>query len=330
MDQIDLQRAGQESVPVYFVIVPGCLLLDVAGPAEALRMANSYLEARGRARGFALHYVAPSPESQSSVGLPLLALESLPERIADNAWVIIPGGSTRRFAPALPEDMKILRWLRSHFPSDTRPLITICAGALYAGGAGLLDGLPCTTHHDLLGFLREVAPLAEVVDNRVFVEAGQVASSAGVTAGIDLALYLISRHVDPVCAAAVARNMVMYLRRGPDDPEISPFLAHRNHMHAAVHRVQDAVSANPRNKWHADEMARVACVSPRHLGRLFADHAGISPHDYVQSIRVAVANQALDAGMSVEQAAEAAGFGSDRQLRRARQQHAQAGEGEAG
>ena len=111
-------------------------------------------------------------------------------------------------------------------------LVTICSGALLAARAGLLGRRRCTTHHELLPPLRALAPQAQVIDNRVFVVDGPLASSAGITAGIDLALHLIAEECGEALAASVAEDMVVYLRRSPRDPELSPFLMHRRHLHA--------------------------------------------------------------------------------------------------
>jgi transcriptional regulator GlxA family with amidase domain len=156
-----------------------------------------------------------------------------------------------------------------------------------------------------------------VVANRVFVAADAVWSSAGVTTGIDLILHRIAGVCGPLVAARVAETMVVALRRGPADPELSPFLAHRGHLHLPLHRLQDAICQQPQADWTVEAMARVACVSPRHLARLFALHAGTSPLHYLQRIRLTTAEAALRAGARVGQAAELAGFSSDVQLRRA-------------
>lgn len=203
-------------------------------------------------------------------------------------------------------------------------LITVCSGAVLAADAGLLTDCRCTTHHELLDRLQTLAPSAEVVNNRVFVVDGpqaNIATSAGVTAGIDLALHLIAQTCGEDIAASVAQDMVVYLRRGPHDPELSPLLQHRNHLHPAVHRVQDAVSRQPQQQWTMTAMADAAHVTQRHLLRLFTEHAGVSPTAYVEFIRLEHARRALVGGASVGQAAEAGGFSGDLQLRRAWARH---------
>ena len=219
---------------------------------------------------------------------------------------------------------QVTHWLRSvdkqlRAPSSPHRLVTICAGALLAAQAGLLAHTRVATHHLELDELKRLEPLCDVQANRVFVidDKRGVYSSAGITTGIDLAVHLIAQVCGEAIAARVAQVMVQPLRRGPNDPELSPFLQGRAHMHPGVHRVQDAVQAQPRADWSVTRMAEVACTSPRHLARLFDDHVGQAPLAYLRSVRLALAERALGAGHSVGLAAELAGFSSDTQLRRA-------------
>ncbi len=308
-------------IDVYFVLPRGSLILDWAGPAEALRMANLDLASTDAHRrpAFRLHFVAPQPSSVSSVGAMITGLLPLPDGLKAPAWVVVVGktGTTRPRADDL-EDRAVVQWLARIQPGQRGVrLVTVCSGALLAAAAGLLAGRRVTTHHLDLEQLQQLAPGATVVPDRVFVQDADVWSSAGVTAGIDLALHLVAEHCGPVVAARVAQRLAVALRRGPDDPQLSPFLAHRQHLNARLHSVQDAVSRAPREAWDAASMAAVAGTTPRTLGRLFTAHAGTTPLAYVRAIRVALARSALAAGSSVTNAAETAGFSSDLQFRRA-------------
>lgn len=308
-------------IDVYFALPRGSLILDWAGPAEAFRIANIELQDQGAQRqpAFRLHFVGPNENSLSPVGAPIAGLAPLPEHIGAPAWVVVvgkTGTSSRRADDA--EDRSIVQWLARIRPGrDGLRLITICSGALLAATAGLLQGRRVTTHHLDLEALQQQASGAQVMRDRVFVRDGELWSSAGVTAGIDLALHLVSDHCGPVVAARVAQRMAVALRRGPDDPQPSPFLAHRQHLNARLHEVQDAVSRAPQENWTAQRLAALARTTPRSLNRLFAAHAGTSPLAYVRNIRLALARTSLPAGSSVARAAEAAGFSSELQLRRA-------------
>jgi transcriptional regulator GlxA family with amidase domain len=310
-------------IDVLFVIAPHSLLLDIAGPAEAFRLANLRHAERGLPPRFRLRYTGPMQTLPTSVGLMLTELEPLPKVLVAPAWVVLVGQPTVHSSKATSAIIATAQWLnQTLYQSLLRPdaphrLITVCSGALLAARAGLLDHRRCTTHHDLLGTLRILAPDAQVVDNRVFLVDGSVASSAGITAGIDLALHLIAGECGEALAAGIAEDMVVYLRRSPRDAEMSPFLVHRNHLHAAVHRVQDAINQEQHRDWDMASLAAVGHVTQRHLLRLFLDHAGVSPMGYLQSIRLERARQSIERGASVTHAAEVAGFRSGLQLRRA-------------
>ena len=310
-------------IDILFIVVPHTLLLDLAGPAEAFRMTNMHLRKRGEAAHFKLRYAAASAQAISSVGLTLAGLEPLPKQLPRPTWAVLLGQPTAVFSVKPNTDSKATsHWLAHTLPTllaqnEEHKLVTICSGSLIAARAGLIGTRRCTTHHELLDHLRAAAPAAQVVDNRVFVLDGSLASSAGVTAGIDLALHLIAQACGDAIAAAVAKDMVVYLRRTPNDPELSPLLAHRHHLHPAVHRVQDAISAEPARDWTMALLAATAFVTERHLLRLFCTHTSASPLDYVRAIRLERARQNLQRGDSVSRAAQDAGFSSDLQLRRA-------------
>lgn len=322
-------------IEVLFVVLPNTLLLDLAGPAEAFRLANQQSVASGRAAPFKLRFVGPQGSSSTSVGLTLAALEPLPTVLGQRTWVVLlgqPSGAESPLLQPLPRAWSQTRlWLsrcvaprlNSVANASNEPdlkLLTVCAGALLAADAGLIGTRQCTTHHQMLAELQRLAPAARVLANRVFVIDGPLASSAGITAGIDLALHLISGECGAALAALVAQVMVVYARRGAGDPALSPLLAGRQHLHAAVHRVQDAVSAQPANPWGLADMAAVGCVTSRHLARLFVEHAGCTPRAYVANIRVALAEQLLTQGQAASSAIEAAGINGPRQWRRLRAQ----------
>lgn len=306
------------TIDVFFLLLPDALILDWSGPAEALRIANQLRVAGGAPERFRLRFVGPQAQMATSVGLQVTGVETLPPALPERSWLVLVGLPGRSVDVRTPAAREAIRWLASlRAQADAFRLVTICAGALLAAHAGLLEGRRATTHHHHLDELRAAAPGCDVVSNRVFVLDGALASSAGITTGIDLALHLIAQECGAALASQVAQTMVVALRRGPNDPELSPFLAYRNHIHPVLHRVQDAVGAQPQREWSVPSMAEVGHTSPRHLTRLFIEHAGIAPLQYLRRIRLSVAQAALASGHNVTQAAEVAGFGSDTQLRRA-------------
>jgi transcriptional regulator GlxA family with amidase domain len=307
------------AIPVLFVLLPNALMLDLAGPAEVLRLA-SQIEDEGAVQ-FDLQYVSPVAALQTSISLPLTGLAPLPQTLLPGTLVVLVGSTSKVTAARQGEfetaSATLTEWLQQVFAPSQERLLCICAGALSAARAGLLDGRQCTTHHSLCAALQAIAPKARVLENRLYVTDERISCSAGVTAGIDLTLHLVAELAGPRLACAVAREMVVYMRRGGADPQLSPWVSGRNHLHPALHRVQDAVAAAPCDDWSVTRMASLACTSSRHLARLFHEHAGISPLDYLHRLRVTVARELLvQSSLDMEAIAERSGFGSARHLRR--------------
>ena len=155
-------------------------------------------------------------------------------------------------------------------------------------------------------------------ENRIFVEDRGVYTSAGITTGIDLALHLVHRHCGAGRARDVARDMVVYFRRAGDDPQLSPWLRYRNHLHPAVHRAQDVMAAEPEADWSVPQVAEKRTSAAATWRGCFAATSA-SACGNIEQLRLAVAQQRLQQGYGLEKAALAAGFSSGRQLRRAQQ-----------
>jgi transcriptional regulator GlxA family with amidase domain len=311
-------------IPVFVVVPPRLLLLDIAGPLEVLRQANRVQDAVR----FEVQYVGPRATLQTSIGVTLTAVQPLPKVLPEGSWVVLAGdvehvmlcggqtGPGRSEADAEAEDV-IVSWLKKSVRPDHK-LISICTGALGLARAGLLDGYSCTTHYLSYEELAEIAPKARILENRLYVEDGERYTSAGITAGIDLMLHLVHQCTDQSCALAVARYLVVYLRRSGADPQLSPWLEGRNHIHPVVHRAQDAIAADLTKSWSLAALARVAGASDRHLSRLFQEHVGMSIPEYSNRLRVAHAQDLLrETQIDMERVAEQSGFSSTRQLRRA-------------
>jgi transcriptional regulator GlxA family with amidase domain len=311
------------NMQVYVVLPPQLLLLDLAGPLEVLRWANHVQ----RAVQFDVRYIGPAASMLTSIGVVVTAIEPLPDKVPPGAMVVVAGsadqamgdwgGGAARLQKKNAGEAAIVAWLRAHIRPGHK-LISICSGALLAARAGLLNGRACTTHYSCCAELATLAPKAKVLENRLYVQDGECYSSAGITAGIDLMLYVVSQLADQAAAVAVARYLVVYMRRSGADPQLSPWLEGRNHIHPAVHRVQDAMISRPAESWTLSKLARLGGASNRHLSRLFHRHAGMSITDYRNRLRVALAQELLSqTQLDMEIVAERSGFASTRQLRRA-------------
>lgn len=304
------------TVPVWFLTLPGVMLLDITGPAETLKLAGD---------AFSLHYIGPEESVVTSTEMQVSRIASLPESLPAGSLLIVPGAADSRVAFATPQADLARRWLRGMAPAICAgeiTLVCICSGSLLAAQSGLLSGRECTTHHEVITRLRAADPAAVVRENRIFIEDRGIWTSAGITAGIDLSLHLIHRLCGATVALDVAREMVVWFRRSGDDPQLSPWLRYRNHLHPAIHRTQDLLIQHPEQEWPLEEVARRVHVSARHLTRLFRQHLGITFKAYHEQLRIAVARQRLQQGEGAEKAALSAGFSSSRQLRRAQQRWA--------
>jgi transcriptional regulator GlxA family with amidase domain len=306
--------------PVVVIVPPRALLLDIAGPLEVLRRAGLEQDAVR----FDVRYVGASDTVPTSIGLAVAGIAPLPDAIEREAMIVVPGsadavafGPDASDASVERDEAAIVGWLARHVGA-THTLVSICSGALLAARAGLLDGRECTTHFSVCAELATLAPSARVHENRLYVADGNRCSSAGVTAGTDLMLHLVAELCSPAVALAVARHLVVYLRRSGADPQLSPWLEGRNHIHPAVHRAQDAIAADPSRTWTLAALARVANTSARHLSRLFNEHAGMGLPEYINRLRVSLARELLrQTRLDMERVAERSGFASARQLRRA-------------
>ena len=311
-------------IPVFVVVPARLLLLDIAGPLEVLRQAN---RVQSSVR-FEVRYIGPTSSLQTSIGVTLASIEPLPEELPAQCWIVLAGDVEHvmlcggAFGPGKSADDEaaeraIVTWLKT-IVRPGHKVISICTGALLAARAGLLDGYSCTTHYLSYDELRVIAPRARIVENRLYVEDGERCSSAGITAGIDLVLYLLHQIAGQACALSVARYLLVYLRRSGSDPQLSPWLEGRNHIHPAVHRVQDAIAADITKPWTLRALARMAGASERHLSRVFHQHVGMSIPEYRNLLRVAYAQELLrETRFDMEHVAEQCGFSSTRQLRRA-------------
>lgn len=311
-------------ISVVVVVPPRLLLLDIAGPLEVLRQANRVQDAVR----FEVEYVGPQSTPQTSIGVSLSGIKPLPKCLKAGSWVVMAGdveevmqcvgktGSGRSPSDAKAEEA-IVNWLKATIRPDHK-VITICTGAVTLARAGLLDGYACTTHYLSYEELAEIAPKARLLENRLYVVDGERYSSAGITAGIDLMLHLVHQCTDQGAALAVARYLLVYLRRSGSDPQLSPWLTGRNHIHPSIHRAQDAIAADLTKSWSLAAVARVAGASDRHLSRLFHEHVGMGIPEYRNRLRVAYAQELLrETRIDVERVAEQSGFNSTRQLRRA-------------
>ncbi len=305
-------ESGKLGRRVYFLVLEGVNLLDLAGPAEVFAATREF------GIVYDVHFCGLGRrEVTSQLGLRLAGLESCARvRPGKGDLVFIPGVhqvERRQDALAAAGD-----WLR-RAQRDGAGLCSVCTGSFVLAWAGLLDGRRSTTHWSRVEQLRLAAPASQVLGDVLFVEDGDVYTSAGVSSGIDLALHILERRHGALLATRVARELVVYLRRTGEHAQSSVYLDYRGHLRAGVHRVQDWLAAHPERRATLAELAVIGGLSPRHLSRLFRQATGITIQRYATLLRLERA-QSLRANPELTQGriAAACGFRDARQLRRLR------------
>ncbi|MFD9050697.1 GlxA family transcriptional regulator [Streptomyces zaomyceticus] len=286
--------------------------LDVTGPFEVFAGA-------GRAAGDPAAYTIRTASLdggpvRTHSGLRLLPDTTLAEAVADGAphTLVVPGGEgTRRPAPAL------IDWLRTHAP-DAGRLVSVCTGALLLAEAGLLDGHRATTHWVACDHLARCYPRVEVDPDPIFVRDGRLSTSAGVTAGIDLALALVEEDLGRDAALTVARHLVVFLRRPGNQAQFSAQLAAQTARREPLRDLQQWITEHPEGDLSVEALAARARLSPRHFARAFRAETGATPGRYVDRVRLEHARRLLEeTSRGVEEVARAAGYGTSEAMRRA-------------
>jgi len=304
--QLSITRAVKQRV--IFLVLDKVQLLDLAGPAQVFSMAASY------GAPYSLHFCASSSEVRSAQGLFLGQLEPLLPVSADDL-VIIAGVMLEQ--PAQPlVDEETRSWLLDAYQKGTR-IASICSGAMVLGEAGLLDGRRCTTHWFRIADLQQRYPLAHVVEGVLYVSDRGITTSAGIASGIDMALSIVEQQHGPHLTAAVARLLVIYLRRNGSHSQQSVYLEYRNHLHSGVHQVQNWLAEHATAAVSLEQLAQVANMSVRSLSRAFKEATGLTPVQYQQRLRLEIAaNLFQNSDLSIEAISARCGFEDARHFRR--------------
>ncbi|MFC8868727.1 GlxA family transcriptional regulator [Streptomyces sp. NPDC057148] len=293
------------------LVFEGMKMLDLSGPAEVLAEANRF-GARYR-----LSIVSPDGAPvRSSIGMLVPADAGARSPAAYDTLVVVGGDVLPGSAvdPALSEAARSLA-------DRAGRVASVCTGAFVLGAAGLLEGRRATTHWQHATTLARRCPSTRVEPDAIFVKDGATWTSAGVTAGIDLALALLEEDHGPDLARKVARSLVVYMQRAGGQSQFSASLRGPAPRTPALRRVQDAVQADPAADHSLEALAARVRVSPRHLTRMFRAELDVTPVKYVELIRFDRAKALLDAGHNATEAAALSGFPSYESLRRAFARH---------
>ncbi|AZM92107.1 MULTISPECIES: GlxA family transcriptional regulator [Streptomyces] len=295
---------------VLVVLYDGVQSLDVTGPVEVF-------DGAGRLpgeEGYAIRTVSLGGAAvRTSSGLTLLPDGALEDaRPGPRTTLLVPGGRyTADFEP------RLTRWLRAYGGRAGR-LVSVCTGGLLLAEAGLLDGRRATSHWSVCERMARDYPLVSVEPDPIYVRDGPVATSAGVTAGIDLALALVEEDLGRDAALVIARHLVVFLRRPGNQAQFSAQLAAQTARREPLRDVQQWIAEHPDGDLGVEALAARAALSPRHFARAFQAETGVTPGRYVERVRVEHARRLLEeGGEGIAQIARSCGYGTPEALRRA-------------
>jgi transcriptional regulator GlxA family with amidase domain len=295
---------------VVIVAFPGVLGLDVVGPLEVFAMANRF----GADPAYATSVVSMTGgvvTASSGLGI---ATERAGTVVGPIDTLMVAGGySTRQAA----DDRDFVHWLAGTAASARR-VTSVCTGAWLLARAGLLDGRRATTHWSVCDVLATRFPSVDVETDRVYVRDGDVWTSAGVTAGMDLALALVEHDHGSELALTAARELVMFVHRPGGFPQISAQLAVRRPRQEPLREVLALIAEHPDADLSVPALARRCAMSVRTFSRVFRQETGSTPAAFVQASRVEKARRLIETSeSSFEDIARACGFGTVETMYRA-------------
>jgi transcriptional regulator GlxA family with amidase domain len=298
---------------VVFFIPPGVHMLDMSGPSQAFLAAGQMLS------GYPIEYCAFREEITDSSGLHLSGLRHYDAvNLQAGDYLFLPGYSSRLLTAGKDSEEweGVYAWLRREATKGVR-LCSVCTGAFLLARAGLLTGRTCTTHWSMIPLLRKEFPGIDIRDDVLFTEEENLYTSAGISSGIDLALYLLEADQGPLLAHKVARELVVYFRRSDRHSQDSVYLNYRNHLHRGIHELQDWLIENLDQRTTIDRLAERVNMSSRNLTRTFKLQTGISVNRYITLLRLELAtNLRHSPGITMRDIASRCGFANERQLQR--------------
>jgi transcriptional regulator GlxA family with amidase domain len=289
-----------------FVIFPRFQLLDAAGPIAAFEIAE-----RLRPGSYAPQVLAPDGGGVTSTSGVAMLAEALAEGPFDT--IVVAGGEGTR---DWDHNQGLLAWLRREAPRARR-VASVCSGAFLLAEAGLLDGRRATTHWgNTDGFARRY-PRVDLQPDRIFTRDGDVWTSAGITAGIDLALALVEDDLGVKVARRTAQQLVVHHRRPGGQSQFSALLDSGG-VHGRFAELMDWVRERLGEPLSVERLADEAAMSPRHFARAFRAETGLTPAKAVERLRLEAARLRVEtSGEPIDRVAEAVGFGDPERMRRA-------------
>jgi len=309
-----MQRQS-ETKKIGIVAFKGCQILDATGPAAVFGDANTQLKEMGLDRpGYDVRLIAPaSGPVRTNCGLELLADHALSSQNVKFHTLICAGGSGVHDFISNPRDVLALRRLARH----AERIVSVCTGTFILAETGVLDGRRAVTHWQHCQRLAANYPQINVESDPIFIKDGNIYTSAGVTAGMDLALALVEADHGRDVALAVARALVMFVKRPGTQAQFSRHLAAQMAPDGSIRDVQMWLLDNLSADINVDRLAEIAAMSPRTFNRRFKTETGMTPARYVTECRVDAARRLLEESpLPIKTVAEKSGFGDEERMRR--------------
>lgn len=293
---------------------PEVQILDVTGPLQVFSTANDFFETAGKRPPYGLIVVSSKEAIKSSSGLTLLTAP-LPtcEPFADT--LIVAGGHG---VNAACRNNQLTAWIAER-ASNARRIASVCSGAFLLATCNLLNGRKAVTHWARCAEFAERFPLVRLDPAPIFIKEGNLWTSAGVTAGIDLALALVEEDLGREFALSVAKHLVVYLKRPGGQAQFSATLSLQNHTFHNSSRIETLgawISDNIRDDLSLNRLAERVGMSTRSFSRHFKQATGRTPLVAVEEIRIEAARRMLEQGVSVRRTSHLCGFGTDESMRR--------------
>jgi transcriptional regulator GlxA family with amidase domain len=297
---------------IAFIVPPTVQLLDLAGPVQVFTEAKFY--------GFDIdiEFYAYREKPISAAGLAFGKLGNYKKaQLKEGDFLFIPGMDFEYVrSKNFKEEQDYFAWLKECVQKNII-VCSVCNGAFALGEAGLLNNIQCTTHWRRIKELQTRFPLAKVIADTFFVKHTQVYTSAGISAGIDLALSILEDLKGPVFTHKVARGLVVYHRRNNNYQQESIYLDYRNHINPSIHEIQDYLIDNLAGENNITMLAEIVSMSPRNLSRVFKEKTGSTILEYLTQLRLENAKRLLkNPNLTVDHIAASCGFKTPRQLQR--------------
>jgi transcriptional regulator GlxA family with amidase domain len=295
---------------IVFLVLPRVHLLDLAGAVQVFHEAMDY------DADISIEYCSFGDEITTSAEFPMGKLKYFDKiNLQAGDYLFIPGAEVDYLvSKRMTAQKELLQWVRSAHTNGVN-VCSVCTGAFFLGLTGLLNGRKSTTHWKRTAELKRRFPAVHLMEDILFTEDERIFTSAGVTAGVDLALFILSRLTDDNLSYKVARELVVYVRRTGSESQHSIFMKYRNHIHSGIHKVQDYVHENIQKKVSLIQLADKACMSPRNLTRTFKKETGVTVNEYTTLIRKEMLREFVkNPDMSRKQMARECGLKSERQV----------------